>query len=183
MGSRRETIETEGRKPLLDAFQLVCVSWRNWIPNNGRIIIIIIIRYIFTVGNIKRNMITRQLIWSLWANCNPDTSGAGAGFPRILRFPLPIFILPISPQSLSINHSRYNRPVVAAVPKVPPHELKRILTRLRDCRPKHVWEEAFWFPPELLVGPFTLLHVSDPSKEISFIVSHLMTMLQLQTPK
>jgi hypothetical protein len=28
-------------------------------------------------------------------------SGAGAGFLRVLRFPLPIFILPIAPQSHS----------------------------------------------------------------------------------
>jgi hypothetical protein len=40
-------------------------------------------------------------------------SGAGAGFLRVLRFPLPIFILPIAPQS---PWGWYNRPVVAAVP-------------------------------------------------------------------
>jgi hypothetical protein len=47
-------------------------------------------------------------------------SGAGAGCLRVLRFPLPIFIPPISPQS-PITWGWYNRPVVAAVPKVPPH--------------------------------------------------------------
>jgi hypothetical protein len=47
-------------------------------------------------------------------------SGAEAGFLRVLRFPLPIFIPPISPQSpSSIIWGWYNRPVVAAVPKVP----------------------------------------------------------------
>jgi hypothetical protein len=44
-------------------------------------------------------------------------SGAGAGFLRVLRFPLPIFIPPIAPQSpSSIIRGWYNRPVVAAVP-------------------------------------------------------------------
>jgi hypothetical protein len=53
-------------------------------------------------------------------------SGTGAGFLRVLRFPLPIFIPPISPQSRSpIIRGWYNRPVVAAVSKVPPHKLKK----------------------------------------------------------
>jgi hypothetical protein len=48
-------------------------------------------------------------------------SGAGAGFLRVLRFPLPIFTPPISPQSPSpIIQGWCSRPVVAAVPKVPP---------------------------------------------------------------
>jgi hypothetical protein len=43
------------------------------------------------------------------------------GFP-----PLPIFIPPISPQSPSpIIWGLYNRPVVAAVPKVPTQKLKK----------------------------------------------------------
>jgi hypothetical protein len=49
-------------------------------------------------------------------------SGAGAGFLQVLRFYLPIFIPPISPQSPSpIIWDWYNRPVLAAVLKVPPH--------------------------------------------------------------
>jgi hypothetical protein len=44
-------------------------------------------------------------------------SGAGAGFLRVLRFPLTIFIPPIAPQSpSSIIWGLYNRPEVAAVP-------------------------------------------------------------------
>jgi hypothetical protein len=44
-------------------------------------------------------------------------SGDGAGFLRVLRFTLPIFIPPISPQSpSSIIWGWYNRSVVAAVP-------------------------------------------------------------------
>jgi hypothetical protein len=43
-------------------------------------------------------------------------SGAGAGFLRVLRFPPPIFIPPIAPQSPSpIIWGWYNRPEVAAV--------------------------------------------------------------------
>jgi hypothetical protein len=53
-------------------------------------------------------------------------SGAGARLLRVLRFSLPIFIPPISPQSPSpIIRGWYNRSVVAAVPKVPPHKLKK----------------------------------------------------------
>jgi hypothetical protein len=44
-------------------------------------------------------------------------SGAGAGFLRVLWFPLPIFIPPIAPKSpSSIIWGLYNRPEVAAVP-------------------------------------------------------------------
>jgi hypothetical protein len=43
-------------------------------------------------------------------------SGTVAGFLRVLRFPLPIFIPPTAPQSpSSIIWGWYNRPVVAAV--------------------------------------------------------------------
>jgi hypothetical protein len=55
-------------------------------------------------------------------------SGAGAGFLRVLRFPLPIFIPPTAPQSpSSIFWGLYNRPEVAAVPRdlVPPHKKKQ----------------------------------------------------------
>jgi hypothetical protein len=44
-------------------------------------------------------------------------SGTGAGFLRVLPFPLPNFIPPVAPQSpSSIIWGWYNRPVVAAVP-------------------------------------------------------------------
>jgi hypothetical protein len=54
-------------------------------------------------------------------------SGAGAGFLRVLRFPLPIFIPPIAPQSpSSIIWGLYNRPEVAAVPsRLSPTPLKK----------------------------------------------------------
>jgi hypothetical protein len=38
-------------------------------------------------------------------------SDTGAGFLRVLRFPLPILIPPIAPQSSSIIRGWYNRPV------------------------------------------------------------------------
>jgi hypothetical protein len=52
-----------------------------------------------------------------------------AGFLRVLRFPLSIFIPPISPQSPSpIIWGWYDRPVVAAVPKVTRQKFKKKLT-------------------------------------------------------
>jgi hypothetical protein len=61
-------------------------------------------------------------------------SGAGVGFLRVLRFPLPIFIPPISPQSPSlIIRGWYNSPVVAAVPKVPPHKLQKKYSGYTNC--------------------------------------------------
>jgi hypothetical protein len=52
----------------------------------------------------------------------PDFLERGSLSLWVLRFPLPIFIPPISPQSPSpIIRGWYYRPVVAAVPKVPPH--------------------------------------------------------------
>jgi hypothetical protein len=50
-----------------------------------------------------------------------EQSGAGAGFLRVLRFPLPIFIPPIAPQSPS---SIINRPVMTAVPSALSHPAK-----------------------------------------------------------
>jgi hypothetical protein len=45
-------------------------------------------------------------------------SGAGVGFLRVLRFPLPNFIPPIAPKIILIyNRGLYNRPEVAAIPK------------------------------------------------------------------
>jgi hypothetical protein len=46
-----------------------------------------------------------------------DKSGTGAGFPRELRFPLPIYIPSAFPQSFSLSpEAGHNRPGVAAVP-------------------------------------------------------------------
>jgi hypothetical protein len=47
--------------------------------------------------------------------------GMAAGFLRVLRLPLPIFIPPVAPQSpSSIIWGWYNRPIVAAVPSLTP---------------------------------------------------------------
>jgi hypothetical protein len=55
-------------------------------------------------------------------------SGAVSGFLRLLRFPLPIFIPPIAPQSPSfIIWGLYNRSEVAAVPSgLSPTPLKKV---------------------------------------------------------
>jgi hypothetical protein len=56
----------------------------------------------------------RSQVWS--SGICGGQSGAGAGFLRVLRFPLPIFIPPIAPQSpLPIIWGRYNTPEVATV--------------------------------------------------------------------
>jgi hypothetical protein len=65
------------------------------------------------------------VMWDLWWTKGP------AGFLEVLGFPLQIFIPPISPQSPSpVIRGWYNRPVVAAVPKVPPQKKKW----MNDCR-------------------------------------------------
>jgi hypothetical protein len=57
----------------------------------------------------------RARVWSCGI-CGGQ-SGAGAGFLRVLRFSLPIFIPPIAPQSpSSIIWGLYNKPEVTAVP-------------------------------------------------------------------
>jgi hypothetical protein len=57
----------------------------------------------------------RARVWSCGI-CGGQ-SGTGAGFLRVLRFPLPTFIPPVAPQSpSSIIWGLYNRPEVAAVP-------------------------------------------------------------------
>jgi hypothetical protein len=68
----------------------------------------------------------RARVWS--CGIFGGQSGAGAGFLRVLKFPLPIFIPPIAPQSSSsIIWGLYNRPEVAAAPRdlVPPHKIKK----------------------------------------------------------
>jgi hypothetical protein len=57
----------------------------------------------------------RARVWS-YGICGGQ-SGAGAGFLRVFRFPLPTFIAPTAPQSpSSIIWVWYNRPVVTVVP-------------------------------------------------------------------
>jgi hypothetical protein len=45
-----------------------------------------------------------------------DKVALGAGFLRVLRFPLPIYIPPIAPKIIIYHLELYNRPEVAAVP-------------------------------------------------------------------
>jgi hypothetical protein len=75
----------------------------------GRTIAQAVSRWLLTAARV------RVRVWSCGI-CGGH-SGAWAGFLRVLRFPLPIFIPPIAPQSSSsIIWGWYNRPVVAAVP-------------------------------------------------------------------
>jgi hypothetical protein len=79
-------------------------------PSSGRAIAQAVSRWLSTAA-----ARVRDRVWSCGI-CGGQ-SGAGAGFLRVLRFPLPIFIPLISPQSpSSIIWGWYNRPVVAAVP-------------------------------------------------------------------
>jgi hypothetical protein len=56
----------------------------------------------------------RSRVWS--SGICGGQSAAGAGFLRVLRIPLPVFISPIAPQSPSpIIWGWYSRPEVAAV--------------------------------------------------------------------
>jgi hypothetical protein len=55
-----------------------------------------------------------------------DKSGAGAGFLRELRFPLPIYIPSASPQIIfTITRGWHNRPGVAAVPTASQSRIKK----------------------------------------------------------
>jgi hypothetical protein len=79
----------------------------------------------------------RARVWSCEI-CGGQT-GAGAGFLRVLvlRFPLPIFIPPIAPQSpSSVIWDWYNKPVVAAVPSGLSHPL-RYKKRKKKCPDAH----------------------------------------------
>jgi hypothetical protein len=72
-----------------------------------------------------------------------EQSWAGAAFLRVLRFPLPIFIPPITPQSpSSIIWGWYNRAIVTAVPS------GLSLTPLRIIIIMHTkaqeWEYGIW---------------------------------------
>jgi hypothetical protein len=64
-----------------------------------------------------------------------DKVELGQVFSKYFGFRLPIFISLISPQSPSpIIRGWYKRPVVAAVPKVTPHTLKKILFKKNNKR-------------------------------------------------
>jgi hypothetical protein len=57
-----------------------------------------------------------------------DKSGAGAGFLRELRFPLPIYIPSALPIIFTITRGWHNRPGVAAVPIVSQTKKKKPIT-------------------------------------------------------
>jgi hypothetical protein len=79
------------------------------LPYNGRAIAQAVIRWLPTAA-----ARVRFRVWS--SGICGEQSGAGAGFLRVRRFPLPIFIPPFAPQSPSpIIWGWYIRPEVAAV--------------------------------------------------------------------
>jgi hypothetical protein len=81
-----------------------------WYDTSGRAIAQAVSRWFPTAA-----AQVRARVWS--CRISSGQSGVGAGFLRILRFPLTISIPPIAPQSpSSIIWGWYNRPVVAAVP-------------------------------------------------------------------
>jgi hypothetical protein len=62
-----------------------------------------------------------------------DKSGAGAGFLRELRFPLPIYIPSALHNHLPITRGWHNRPGVAAVPIVSQtNKKKNILGKIQE---------------------------------------------------
>jgi ribosomal protein L37AE/L43A len=90
---------------------------------NGRVIAEAVSRRLSTA--VDR---VRAQVWSCGI-CGGQ-SGTGTGFLRVLRFPLPVIIPPVAPQSSSsIIWGWYNRPIVAAVPSglslTPPQETKK----------------------------------------------------------
>jgi hypothetical protein len=87
----------------------------------------------------------RSRVWS-YGICIGQ-SGTGAGFFRVLRFPLPVFIPPVAPQSFSsIIWGLYNRPEVAAVPSglspTPPIIIK-IMWSARIVWPVNNWFTSY----------------------------------------
>jgi hypothetical protein len=73
-------------------------------------------------------------------------SGTGAGFLRVLRFPLPILIPPAAPHSSSIIRGWYNRPIsgrrTSGLSPTPPKETKKkkligldVVVEIKTCSP------------------------------------------------
>jgi hypothetical protein len=85
----------------------------------------------------------------------PGQSGARAGFLRVLRFPLPIFILPIAPQSSSsIIWGFYNRPEVAAVPSgLSPTPVKSIISSRNKTAGAWSWPLGAKFDMRVTLPP------------------------------
>jgi hypothetical protein len=83
----------------------------------------------------------RARVWS--SGICGGQSGGGAGFLRVLRFPLPIFILPNSPSS-SITRGRYNRPFSGRCAEWTQLGLHRSLCELKKNSSISVNMETTW---------------------------------------
>jgi hypothetical protein len=81
----------------------------------------------------------RARVWS--CGIFGGQSGARAFFLRVLRFPLPIFVPPITPQSpSSVIWGLYNRPVVAVVPSG--HSLTAVRIKKVICHTENDFQNA-----------------------------------------
>jgi hypothetical protein len=63
-----------------------------------------------------------------------DKSGVGAGFLRVLRFPLPILILPTAPHSSPSIIDQIVADVRSGLSLAPPKEIKKIVLNNRYPR-------------------------------------------------
>jgi hypothetical protein len=105
---------------------------------------------LITFGKATAAAQVRARVWSCGI-CGGQ-SGAGACFLWVLRFPLPIFIAPVAPQSPSPTiWGLYNRPEVAAVPSgLSPTPLIIIITLGKDLSyevPHYVVFSSLLSPP------------------------------------
>jgi hypothetical protein len=78
-------------------------------------------------------------------------SGTGAGFFRVLQFPLPILILPTAPDSSPINQGWYNRLVSGQRTK-----WTQSHSTSREKEKERYFNLALYFPRNLIVKPADL---------------------------
>jgi hypothetical protein len=76
-------------------------------------------------------------------------SGAGAGFLRVLRFPLPIRYVPIAPQSSSITYGWYNGPNSGLSPHEKKNNIVACLLKAVIAETEQTFVAKQWFckPP------------------------------------
>jgi hypothetical protein len=88
-------------------------------------------------------------VWTQVRSCGIciGRSGTGAGFLRVLRFPLPILIPPIAPHVIITRYTGILRQIVADVPSglslTPPQAKLNIFMLRRNYLPYKQW--WFWY--------------------------------------